>query len=125
MSVKRPNLLLAALLGWLIPGAGHFALGMRSKGLFFFVIVLGTFLGGLVLADFHAVRLERHPIYFAAYVFMGLPTFATMLLTESLMVTKFIRFESLGTLYCATAALLNLLVVIDVFGAAEREASQA
>lgn len=121
MNQERPNLVVASLLAWLIPGAGHaFGLGMRAKGALYFVLVMGLFVTGLVVSDFHAVRLERHPIYFAAYAFAGLPTLVTMLATASRQVTEFLP-EALGTLYCATAALLNLLCVLDVWAAAARQ----
>lgn len=119
-----PRLVVAALLAWLLPGAGHaYVLGMRTKGMLYFGVIMGAFIAGLVLSDFHAVRLERHPIYFVAYAFLGLPTLIAMFATSSLTITAPIPHEALGTLYCATAALLNLLVVLDVFAAAERRAA--
>jgi hypothetical protein len=42
--------LLALLLGWLIPGAGHFLLGKWVRGLLLFVSILGMYLIGLALA---------------------------------------------------------------------------
>jgi hypothetical protein len=125
MKHRSSNVIVAALIGWLVPGGGHLYLGMRAKGWLLFGVILGTFATGLVLADFHAVRLERHPIYFAAYVFLGLPTLVTMLATESLQVTHYIVHESLGTLYCATAALLNLLVILDLWAASARRVEGA
>ena len=121
---QRPSLIVAALLAWLVPGAGHaYVLGMRSKGMLLFGAIMGLFVAGLVFSEFQAVRLERHPIYFIAYAFLGLPTLVTMFATSSLSVQGAIPNEALGTLYCATAALLNLLTVLDVFGVAERRAA--
>jgi len=120
MSRDRPNPWIAGLLAWLFPGAGHFYIGRRAKGTLFLVTLLGLFLAGLVVAEFHAVRLERHPIYYAAYVFLGLPTLLATFATSSLEVTRYMPRESLGTLYCATAALLNVLAILDVFGSRER-----
>ncbi len=120
MSPDRPNPWIAALLAWLFPGAGHFYIGMRAKGLLFLVVLLGLFLAGLVVAEFHAVRLERHPIYYAAYVFLGIPTLIATFATSSLEATRYMPRETLGTLYCATAALLNVLVILDIFGSRGR-----
>jgi len=106
----------AVAAGWLIPGAGHFLQGRRGKAAFYFLLVLGTFALGLVLAEFHAVRLDRHPIYFLAYVFNLLPTVVAALATSSLRVDHFVVYENLGTLYCAVASLLNFLVILDILG---------
>ena len=125
MKQDSRNLVVASLMAWLIPGAGHaFGLGMRAKGALYFVLIMGLFTAGLVVSDFHAVRLDRHPIYFAAYVFAGIPTLVTMLATASREVTEFLP-EALGTLYCATAALLNLLCVLDIWSAAARQRTAA
>jgi len=125
MADRKPNLTVAAVLAWLVPGAGHFlVLDLRAKGVLYFVLILGTFVAGLLLSDFHALRMERqHDLYFAAYCWLGLPTAVTMIATDSLRVTGFIDHEALGLLYCSTAGLLNLLAIADVFSAAERRAS--
>lgn len=39
----------AALLAWLIPGAGHLYQGRTAKGVLFFVCIMGTFAFGLVI----------------------------------------------------------------------------
>ena len=49
LSVDLRNPYLAALLAWLIPGAGHFYQRRRAKGALFCICVLSTFLFGLGL----------------------------------------------------------------------------
>lgn len=49
IDLKEPWL--AALLAWLIPGAGHLYQGRMGKGLLFFICILGTFLFGLWLGE--------------------------------------------------------------------------
>ena len=121
MERRSPNLLLAALLGWLVPGAGHYlVLRMRAKGAFYFVLITGTYLAGLVMSGFIGVNYERFPIHFAAYVWNGLTTFVTMVATSSLKVKGYNTQEQLGTLYILVASLLNLLAVLDIFGCVER-----
>jgi uncharacterized protein DUF6677 len=41
-------------------------------------------------------------------------------LTSSLRITHEIRFETLGCLYTAIASLLNVLVILDAYGIADR-----
>ncbi len=46
---------LAALLAWLIPGAGHLYQGRTAKGLLFFICIMGTFVFGLFIGEFKVV----------------------------------------------------------------------
>ena len=66
MSDPRVNLKnpwVAAVLAFLLPGAGHLYQGRTFKAVLYFVCVLGTFLYGMHLADWRAV-----------YAFAGEPT---------------------------------------------------
>ena len=47
IDLKRP--MLAMLLAWLVPGAGHLYQGRRFKGVLFLVVVLSIYLTGFVL----------------------------------------------------------------------------
>lgn len=49
LTVDLRNPYLAALLAWLIPGAGHFYQRRQAKGALFCICILGTFLFGLGL----------------------------------------------------------------------------
>jgi hypothetical protein len=42
---------LAALLAWLIPGAGHLYQGRTAKGLLFLVCIMGTFVFGMAIGE--------------------------------------------------------------------------
>jgi hypothetical protein len=42
---------LAALLAWLIPGAGHLYQGRTGKGLLFFLCIMGTFVFGMWIGE--------------------------------------------------------------------------
>ncbi|HEY1599959.1 MAG TPA: DUF6677 family protein [Pirellulales bacterium] len=53
--------LLAAVLAWLIPGAGHWYQGRRSKAVLFFVCILGTFFYGLYLGEGRVVYASMRP----------------------------------------------------------------
>jgi TM2 domain-containing membrane protein YozV len=49
--VRLRNPAIAALLGWLVPGAGHLYQGRTAKGILFLVSILSTFFYGLYLGD--------------------------------------------------------------------------
>jgi len=52
---------LAALLAWLVPGAGHFYQGRHAKGALFLVCILGTFIYGMILGHGRCVYFQWEP----------------------------------------------------------------
>jgi hypothetical protein len=68
---------LAAALAWLIPGAGHWYQGRRSKAGLFFVCILGTFFYGLYLGEgrvvYASMRPEDRRFPYLCQVGVGLP----------------------------------------------------
>lgn len=68
----------AALLAWLIPGAGHFYQRRWAKGSLFFFCVMGTFLYGIFLGSSRVVYASFRPYDFhpstVCQVGVGLPT---------------------------------------------------
>ena len=112
----------AVILAWLIPGAGHFFLGEKRRGLFLGVLVLGTFLAGMVIADFRNISpLERHPIWGIAHLFGGLMSAIAALATGSLMIVRDNPFYQVGCLYSGVGALMNVLVMIDAYDLASKK----
>lgn len=105
----------AAILTWLVPGLGHFLLGRRGKGILFFVMITTLYVWGMVLSDFLNVNQERHPIYFIAEAFYGLATLVAMVATQSLRIESFNPFHDVGLLFTATAGLLNIVVIVDIY----------
>jgi hypothetical protein len=77
---------LAALLAFLIPGAGHFYQGRYFKGVVYSVCILGLFIAGMRMSDWKAVyvhhpryenqapRGKQHQLQFAAQFGVGLPS---------------------------------------------------
>ncbi len=74
MSVDEPNLIevdgqavnlrnrpLAALLAWLVPGAGHIYQGRTTKGCLFFVCILSAWILGFALGGGHVVYASWQP----------------------------------------------------------------
>jgi hypothetical protein len=120
MTRTRPSAVLAAFLTWIVPGAGHAYLGRRSKAFFFFALVTAAYVIGMILADFRNVSFVRYPWWSIAYVFDGGTTLLAWLLTSSLRITREIPFETLGCLYTGIASLLNVLVILDAYGIADR-----
>ena len=59
-NVDLRNRALAALLAWLISGAGHFYQRRYAKGSLFFVCILSTWILGFVLGGGHGLPLPRN-----------------------------------------------------------------
>ena len=112
------------LLAWLVPGAGHWALGRRGKALLYFVGITLLFVMGLFLGEFRNFHPEHFWLHFLAQVWVGgftLPA-AFFLKDLPLETAEPVRevamgFSGLdvGVLYTAVAGLLNLCVMVDVY----------
>jgi hypothetical protein len=130
---RRPSPVLAALLGWIVPGLGHAYVGRPKKGLFLFAVILSTYGAGLVLAEFRCVSWERDPFWFAAQSVAAGPTALVAWLARDLPMDRRIPTFDVGLLYVSVASLLNAVAVADALGlvddrwaaAAENEAEEA
>lgn len=75
--VELKDPLLAAALAWLLPGAGHWYQGRRSKAILFFVCIWGTFIYGLYLGEgrvvYASMRPEDRRLQYFCQVGAGLP----------------------------------------------------
>ena len=123
MADRKPGAALVLLVGWIVPGGGHFLLGRRTQAAVFFLAVTLTYFAGMALADYGNVSLERHGYYFLAHVFNGGETLLALLLTRGLIEdhvpTHFgIQTGDIGVLYTAVASLLNVIVMMDAYGIA-------
>ena len=107
--------LIASVLAWLVPGAGHLYLGRRGRALAFFIIVLTAALVGTQL-DGNLYRVQPgHPL-------TVLGTFAAMGMGLPYLVLRFVVGYSgdivasgyeYGTAFLLTAGLMNWLLVLD------------
>ncbi len=110
--------------GLVLPGLGHIIIGKRAKGIFFFCLLVGTFVLGLWLGEFRNVYVGPGRWSALAQVPTGAPALAAMYLNhiaertggEARRKELIKRLEpkySLGTVYTSVAGLLNLIVALD------------
>jgi hypothetical protein len=141
IDLKDP--VVAAVLGWLIPGLGHLYQGRTRKGLLFMISILSTFFYGLFISEGRAVYAswvegdKRLP--YLCQVCVGLPALPALVQTYLVRNGKeplfggimappvdinqlndwwkalHRRFE-LGTVYTMIAGLLNVLAIYDAYG---------
>ena len=114
------SLVLLCLASWAIPGAGHWWLGRRSKGLIFFATLPLMFAIGL------ALRGRLFPFDFSDPL-VGLEALADLGIGATYFVAsafgygvgdvRAVTYEY-GNAFLVVAGLLNLLVVIDAYDVA-------
>jgi uncharacterized protein DUF6677 len=119
--VQRPAPFVPVLLAWLVPGAGHLAIGRIWPGLVTFLAIVPLYVGGMALAGFENVSLERHEIYFwGAHVWGGALTAAAAWFTRHVELLQFMPYKSTGELFTAVACLLNVIALSDVWSRCRR-----
>jgi hypothetical protein len=110
------------LLGWLVPGLGHWVIGRKPRALFFGIQLVGLFLIGLVLSDFRCISpFDRHPIWALTQIPGGALTIVTAILTAGLDLVRDNPLYPAGCLYVSVACLLNLVALCDLYDLTEPE----
>jgi hypothetical protein len=131
--------LMACVLAWALPGAGHFYLGKRGKAAVFFAVILVTFLLGLAMEGRVYLAGRDQPLsYLAAFANLGLgpldligrqvsygrviyfvpsPVDRALLadLTERKRGRILAPSHEYGTTFMLVASLMNILLILDVF----------
>jgi len=108
-------LLFVALLGWAIPGAGHFIIGERKRSVIIFVTILLTFCAGIYIGSIGVVDLtSRNPVYVKVAQVMNTPV--VFWLSDYASVRGLYVYGwpgEVGQVYTMTAGLLNLLCIVN------------
>jgi len=108
-----------ALLGWLIPGLGLIAQGRKLRGVIVFVLLVGLFVLGCVLAEGANLDRERHFYYWAGQFLIGLPAVVAEFVHGHVRVTEEIAYADAGVVLACVAGMLNVLTVLDTYGYAD------
>lgn len=105
----------ATLLAWVVPGAGHWMLGMRRKAVIYFVVVLSLFLIGAALGRFTIVSFKHHPYSFLLHLCTGAPSLVMTLITNGMEnAYNPTRWGDVGLTMTWIAGALNVLLIADV-----------
>lgn len=120
------RIVLAAVLGWLLPGLGHIFIGERTRGIVFLVVICLTYWSGVAIGGVRSVvNPQEHKLWFMAQMCTGGNTLAAVGLGKvapdrhdddgNLIppVDHWIGVD-VGIHYTGVAGLLNLLVILDV-----------
>jgi len=110
----------AAALSWLIPGAGHSFQGRCRRAAAVFVMLVGLFLLGCMLAQGANLDRERHFYYWAGQFLLGLPAVLTEFAYGHPRVTGDVPYVDAGIVLGCVAGMLNVLVMLDAYGWSEQ-----
>ncbi|MBL8900035.1 MAG: hypothetical protein JNM84_20570 [Planctomycetes bacterium] len=114
------NSVCAALLSWLLPGAGQFWLGQRGKGLLAGGAVLGLFALGLAFSGGTCIQRGEYYFYWAGQMLLGLPAALASLSFWDAGLHEFWPKADLGLLLATSAGLLNVLLILNAYTVGER-----
>ena len=123
-----PRRVAAVMAAWLVPGAGHLALGRYGRGLLFFATIVGAFVFGVTLNG-HLYWPAADPastfrydlitvLWFFAEIGSGLcylVSYAMGIGTTSIQIAAAAPTFEYGNTFMFLAGLLNYLVIHDAF----------
>jgi len=129
----RPSLLrvlIAGVLAWIMPGAGHFFIGERARGLVFMITIALTFWGGVAIGGVkNTVNPQERALWFLGQACAGVHPFLAIAWSRRVEIPSgadrarwiaYGQMEDISIVYTAIAGMLNVLVILDVLGRAER-----
>jgi hypothetical protein len=109
----------ALLATLVVPGLGHWLQGRKRRAAVVFVLLVGLFALGTVLAEGTNLSRERHFYYWSGQFLLGGPALLAELLFGHASVRGEIAYVDAGLVYGCIAGLLNILALIDVYGYGE------
>ncbi len=114
----------AAMLSWVVPGAGHVLAGQKSKGLLMGAAVVAVFVLGLVISQGHAVDRAHFGAWWAGASLFGSGTLFASLVTAPMSLPDQIPdLLDFGVALCTCAGLMNAMVMSDAYTVAEGTAA--
>ena len=114
--LKENHLLLSlivALLAWLIPGAGHFALKEKRRAIIIFATIVPTFCTGLYIGSIGVIDPVGAKPWYVAQIMNSPMVTALGHLTASGGFPVYGRPNEIGQIYTSIAGLLNLLCIVN------------
>lgn len=118
---------IAGLLGWILPGAGHWFLGLKKRAVILCIAISLTFWIGIAIGGaFSTVNPAKSQPWFIAQICAGAQPIVSMLLGKA--GTEYIssgRTLDLARLYTGVAGMLNVLAICDAIKRAARTQSAA
>lgn len=106
-------LVIVGLAAWMIPGAGHFLIRERKRGIILFCIITGLFVLGMYVGSIGVVDWVRGRIWFYAQVLYSPAVGLIGNITKNGTYPSYGRPCDIGQLYTGLAGLLNMLCILS------------
>lgn len=120
-----PHPMVALIVAWLVPGAGHWLLGLRLRAVSYCVAVILTFVIGWLVTDGVAVSYASHPIAFWLQLPAGLLPLAGVLTVPAgelaLPSPAIVAVTDVALTFTMVAGMLNVLLMHDAFALAAKK----
>lgn len=114
--LKMPDaffLAMVVVLGWFIPGAGHWILQERTRAAIIFVTIVLLFTAGLYIGSVGVVDPDNESLWYIAQVLTSPLVAAVGHVTAIKGYQVFGRPLELGQIYTSIAGMLNLLCIMN------------
>jgi hypothetical protein len=106
-------LLTVALAAWIIPGAGHYLLREKKRGVILFVVITALFVTGLYVGSIGTVDWVTGRIWFYAQILYSPAVGMIANITKHGGYPVYGRPCDIGQIYTGIAGMLNLLCVLS------------
>ncbi len=107
------HLLIAGLLGWAVPGAGHFFIGERTRAVVIFVTVGLTFFVGVWVGSIGVIDPVTGKLPYMGQIMNSPAIMAIGRMTRDGEYAVYGRPNEIGQIYTSIAGLLNLLCIVN------------
>ena len=106
---------IAGVLAWLIPGLGHWYLGLKGRCAVFFFAINFTFWSGMIIGGLRStIDPHTNTAWFFAQICAGLNTVISFMLSSmTAAMPSYGKTLDLAIIYTSIAGLLNVLVIFD------------
>lgn len=102
----------AAILGWVIPGAGYAVIKDYKRAVILFVVITGLFLIGLYVGSVAVIDTINTRAWFYAQILFSPAVELIARYTASERLVVYGRPADIGQLYTALAGILNLVCIL-------------
>jgi hypothetical protein len=106
-------LVIVGLAAWIIPGAGHYLLRERKRGIILFAVITALFVTGLYVGSIGTVNWVTGRIWFYAQILYSPAVGIIANITKNGDYPVYGRPCDIGQIYTCIAGLLNLLCVLS------------
>jgi hypothetical protein len=106
-------LIIVGLAAWAVPGAGHFLINEKKRGILIFVFVTALFITGLYIGSVGVVNRVASWPWFLAQILYSPAVGILAKITQSGHFESYGRPCDIGQIYTGIAGLLNLLCILS------------